>query len=468
MNIKSSEDNIQKIGNYKVAEVDYKEISGEILYALEETFAGEVPLLSSDEMKDLAEAYSMEQTDDAIKALGQELTTGAFLLYSIEEDSDSYVLTIIPADTEEAFLKDMKELKRKATRMVQPRKKFGSPAKRIDFGKRLKGTVIDFDSDQYIFKVDGTDDIFYTDGLSGDDGDDGALIVYFDPQPVVIAKCPKLINALRYSDGRYAAVLLNPERESLSSGLTDKTSYIAVGEKLEDISDWKSIAQIEYDKGFVEDIIWFGEDLFLASNYQVYVIRNAMSDAPKVETVFKCESHSLHAGFFVVADTLYLYMDGKIRAWNEGGFLKKAGFNKCIYSSSSDDISEALAINDKELAFTENTSYKDSDGIPMMDVIVLNVHDMKKRKISIPRGWLASVKKGELISLCSGHERVKDKKKFPLMVTVDIESGERKALPYGCLGPDEINSVYKTRDGRLLLHTDERIILPDDPEAFMK
>ena len=89
--------------NYKFVEVDYKAGSEDVLYALRETFRDEVPELDSDAMISLAENYSMEQTLDVIKAFGQELSK-SYLLFTVEDDSDSYVMTIIPRDEEDAFV----------------------------------------------------------------------------------------------------------------------------------------------------------------------------------------------------------------------------------------------------------------------------------------------------------------------------------------------------------------------------
>lgn len=461
---------MRKIGNYKVAETDYKAGCEDVLYVLKETFGEEVSLLTSDEMQKLAEEYSQEQTEDAIKALGQEITTISYMLYSIEEDSDSFVLTIIPAESQDAFLQDMSDLKLKTKCMVQPRKKFGSPAKRMDFGERLKGTAIDIDGRQSIFPMEGAEDIYYARALPGDNGYGKTSVLYFDPQAVVIATYPKLINALAHKDGKYAVIGLNPKRESVSSGLTDKTSYIAVGEKLEDISEWKSIGNIEYDRSFVDRCIWFGEDLFLANAYKVYVIRKAMSDDPKIEMVYSIESHSSQTRFFIRKDSLYLLMNGKILRWNDKGFLKKAGFNKCIFEmkTSANGIAGIYAINEKEVAFVEPDAITKSDEVPMMDITVLNTETQKTRKIHTYRGWLFSVRSGELIVLCNGHDRVKDKKKFPLMTIIETESEKQKILPYGCLGSAEISSVYKTRNGELLLHTDKEILLPEDLKLLLK
>ena len=103
---------MENIENYKFVETDYKAESKDILWALQETFRNEVPKLDSDDMISLAENYSMEQTLDVIKAFGQEISS-THLLYTIDEDSDSYVMTIIPRDDEEVFVGKMKELKEK-------------------------------------------------------------------------------------------------------------------------------------------------------------------------------------------------------------------------------------------------------------------------------------------------------------------------------------------------------------------
>lgn len=102
------------IGGRKVAEVDYKADARNILFALQDEYGNEVPALFSENMKSLAENYAHEQTEDALKALGQEITLAHYLLYTIEEDSDSYVLALISEEEEQDFVQEMKTLKRKA------------------------------------------------------------------------------------------------------------------------------------------------------------------------------------------------------------------------------------------------------------------------------------------------------------------------------------------------------------------
>lgn len=65
---------METIGGRKVTEVDYKADAKDILFALQETYGNEVPALFSENMKSLAENYAQEQTEDILKALGQEKT----------------------------------------------------------------------------------------------------------------------------------------------------------------------------------------------------------------------------------------------------------------------------------------------------------------------------------------------------------------------------------------------------------
>jgi hypothetical protein len=136
--------------------------------------------------------------------------------------------------------------------------------------------------------------------------------------------------------------------------------------------------------------------------------------------------------------------------------------------TSANGIAGIYAINEKEVAFVEPGGITKSDEVPMMDITVLNTETQKTRKIHTYRGWLFFVRSGELIVLCNGHDRVKDKKKYPLMAIIERESEKQKILPYGCLGSAEISSVYKTRNGELLLHTDKDILLPEDLKLFLK
>ena len=456
---------MEKIGNYKFAETDYKAESRDVLFALQEEFRNEVPALDSDDMISLAENYSMEQTLDVIRAFGQELSA-THLLYTVEEDSDSYLLTIIPKAEEDAFVSEMKELKRKAKLMLQPRKKAGSPAKRFDFGKQLKGKVIKFEGNKYIypFAVEG---IYCLMPYSYDDTK-VCDVFYFDPQPVIIKSTTRQIGCLASKDGCYAICFTKLG--------ADPTSYIAIGKKLEDISIWETISKLERDEKYptinhICDCIWYCSDLFLVTVNRVFRIKNAMNGESELTTVLEFPvDYSLSSGFFIVNDTLFVLIQGKIFEWTKRGLLKKEGFKKCIFEmeSSPHGSGRVFVINDEEVAFAEPKQFVRSSEIQKRSLIILNVKTHKVRKVECFKGSLTSVEKGKVIVLCSGHDIVKEKKDLPLMVIMDLNTGEQKTLPYGCLGSSEIHDVYLTKDNELLLETDKGIIYPENLDEFLK
>lgn len=457
---------MEKIGNYKFAETDYKAESRDVLFALQEEFRNEVPALDSDDMKSLAENYSMEQTLDVIKAFGQELSS-THLLYTVEEDSDSYVMTIIPKDEEDAFVSEMKVLKRKVTLMLQPRKKAGSRAKRFDFGKQLKGKVIKLNGNKLIFSF-SLDRTYYSVPLSWNDKEKSNEFFYFDPQPVIIQSTMRQIDYIAEKDGHYAVCFTNPG--------PDPTSYIAVGNKLEDISKWETIGKIERDEEYptinhICDCIWYGSDLFLVTVNKVFRIKNAMNDGSELTTVLEFPvDYSLSSGFFIVNDTLFVLIQGKIFEWTKRGLFKKEGFRNCIFEmeSSPHGSGHVFVINDEEVAFAEPKQFSRSSEIQKRSLIILNVRTHKARKVECFKGSLRSVEKGKVIVLCSGHDMVKEKKDLPLMVIMDLNTGEQKTLPYGCLGSSEIHDIYLTRYNDLLFETDKGIIYPENLDEFLK
>ena len=179
--------------------------------------------------------------------------------------------------------------------------------------------------------------------------------------------------------------------------------------------------------------------------------------------------HSLSAGFFIVNDTLFVLIQGKIFEWSKRGLFKKEGFNKCIFEmeSSPHASGHVFVINDEEVAFAEPKQFARSSEIQTRQLIILNVSTRKVRKIECYKGSLCSFEKGKVIVLCSGHDLLKEKKDLPLMVIMDLNTGEQKSLPYGCLGSSEIKDIYFTRDDSMLLKTNNSIIYPENLEEFL-
>lgn len=90
-------------------ETDWKSESEDVLYAVREGLGAAFPELAGENFDALAENYAAEETEDFINALGQKLSMYGLMLYQIASDSDSYLLTVIRAEEEDAF-KTMKRL----------------------------------------------------------------------------------------------------------------------------------------------------------------------------------------------------------------------------------------------------------------------------------------------------------------------------------------------------------------------
>ena len=136
--------------------------------------------------------------------------------------------------------------------------------------------------------------------------------------------------------------------------------------------------------------------------------------------------------------------------------------------SSPHASGHVFVINDEEVAFAEPKQFARSSEIQTRQLIILNVRTRKVRKVECYKGSLCSVEKGKVIVLCSGHDLLKEKKDLPLMVIMDLNNGEQRSLPYGCLGSSEIKDIYLTRDKRMLLETDKGIICPENLDEFLK
>lgn len=72
---------------------------------------------------ELLENYAAENTLDFINAMVQEISAQGHLLYEIDVDSDSYLLTIIPAEAEEELKSILKEQRKRGILRKQARRK---------------------------------------------------------------------------------------------------------------------------------------------------------------------------------------------------------------------------------------------------------------------------------------------------------------------------------------------------------
>lgn len=125
--------------SFPPAYTDHNTPSPDILFVLRDSYQTACSFLAESAFDDLAENYAAEEPEDFLDALGQELTCYGHALYELSTDSDSYALVILPEERIEEFKDGLKDedKKQKATQHKQARRKPGTPAKRINLGKRL-------------------------------------------------------------------------------------------------------------------------------------------------------------------------------------------------------------------------------------------------------------------------------------------------------------------------------------------
>ena len=457
------------IGSRKVTEVDWKAESEDILFALQETFGAEMPALFQENMKTLAENYAKEQPEDVLKALGQEITLTQYFLYIIEEDSDSYVLTLVREEEAGGFEQEMKDLKRKVKKQLQPRKKPGSAAKRIDLGKRLPYQVYDMPGDFRFDTQAPIDGLYLVNNLSFGVQNIESGLLSLDPEPHLVYRIPKYIEHLTGENGRYGTIWKNPEKGE-DNGLKDKASYIAVGKDLSNITEWEVIHR---DESCIWEVCYlYGEDLFLAGRNKAAVVKNVLSSNRRLKILLESKENELtFPKLFQVKECLYLYMQRKFYRWQSGGFLKKEGFKSVVYEVKTQTIGKIVPVNDENVAFIErNHSIPRSSEVRMTSITILNPETGTVKKIPCPVGNLASVEENCILVLCSGHDMLKNKKDLPILLSIDLKTGERLELPFGSMGTSELVNVYRSPEGRMVLRTYEhnRVYYPENLEGFMR
>lgn len=147
--------------------------------------------------------------------------------------------------------------------------------------------------------------------------------------------------------------------------------------------------------------------------------------------------------------------------------MKKEGFNKVVYNIKTKTIGDIIPVGDEEVAFVEkNYGVSRSKEIEMMEITLLNVEIGKVRKFPCFGGKLTSIEDGKLLVLCTGHDMVKNKQELPVLISIDVKTGERLELPFGSMGNKELRSVYKTLEGHMVFLTigDDRVYYPGNVE----
>ena len=450
---------------------DYNTPSPDILFALRETHQDAYPFLSESVFDDLAENYAAEEPEDFLDALGQELTCFQHVLYELPTDSDSYALTIISEDKIEEFKAELKAQKQKATQRKQAKRKAGTPAKRIDLGKRLPCDKMALAAGYKVhLTMDCIDEILWLDyNMSVENGASNtrrycsAFLNIKEWPPKQSTDIELLVRKIaKRPDGVFAALVHN-NTVNESGYLADNNTAIVTGTDIAKIEEWQYIhkdSNLEWSA-----MKWFEEELFAADKNCVYRIKNITDFPNSCEKVLELKGGDVRwfPKFFMLGDRLYLFMHQSIYEWGKKSGLFKKGFEfKKIYTIDGFNAWDFVPVGDSKVAF-------------------------QVRPKSVPRGETES--KLTLLDLATGKEShypchygyvrkwtdsricvlpIDVTSKMPIIECFDFNSGERKNLMYGALGKDSVRDIYETSCGTILESSEKNIYRTTELWEFME
>ncbi len=357
--LKMEVNKLKKYIDYFV-EVDWKSESEDILYAIREMYGKLYNDIMKRNFDELAENYAQEETEDFINALGQELSSENLLLYEIDEDSDSYVLVVIPTEEENDLKNYLKNNKRKGKIKKQPRRKLGNIAKRIDLGKRIV-------CEKYLMPKDYAIN-FATSGLNP------SLILYymcfkprkFDAAILDISNWPPqkgedLGIYVRFFvdceiNGKFACVLDTTLDEN--GILIDKRKKLIYGYDINNMKEWKCLcSDLSID---INEMIYFDDILFLANQESVYMVNDINNFNNSITKImdFEESSNYWYPKFFICNDNLYLHMHQCIYKFEKHHKLFKTiyGFKE-IYTINEFNVGYIKVVEDNTIAFQVRPQY---------------------------------------------------------------------------------------------------------------
>ncbi len=450
---------------------DYNTPSPDILFALRDTHQSAYPFLSESVFDDLAENYAAEEPEDFLDALGQELTCFQHTLYELETDSDSYSLIIISEDQIEEFKAELKAQKQKTQQRKQTRRKAGTPAKRINLGKRLPCDKMTLAAG-YRVKLTGAciDEMLWLDyNMSVENGATNtrrycsAFLDIKEWPPKQSTDIELLVqNIAKRPDGLFAALVQN-NTVNESGYLADKNTEIVTGTDIAQIEKWQCVHKASNPEWSA--MKWFEGELFAAEKNCVYRIKNITDFENSREKVLELKGGDVRwfPKFFILGDRLYLFMHQSIYVWRKksGLFRKDYEFKK-IYTIDGFNVWNFVPVGDSKVAFQVRPKSVPR-GKTESRLTLLDFTTGKESHYPCHYGYVRKWTDSRICIL-----PIDVKSKMPIIECFDLNSGERKHLMYGALGKDSVRNIYETSCGTILEGKEKNIYRTTELWEFME
>ena len=459
--------------SFPPAYTDHNTPSPDILFVLRDSYRTACPFLAKSIFDDLAENYAAEEPEDFLDALGQELTCYGHALYELSTDSDSYALVILPEKRIEEFKDALKaeDKKQKATQHKQARRKPGSPAKRINLGKRLPCDKMALAAG-YGVKLTGDciDEVLWLDYNMSTENEAASTrrycSAYLDLKewpPKQSADIELLVrNIAKRPDGVFAA-LVQKNAVNEKGYLSDKNVAIITGTDIAQIEKWPCVHKnLDSEWSAMQ---WFEGELFAADSNCVYHVKDVTDITNSCEKVLELKGGDVRwfPKFFVSGGRLYLFMHQSVYEWRKkSGLFKKGHEFKKVYTIDGFNAWDFVPVGDSKVAFQVRPKSVPR-GQTESKLTLLDLKTGKESHYPCHYGYVRKWTEGRICVL-----PIDVTSKTPIIECFDFDSGERRNLMYGALGKDSVRDIYEVSCGTILEGREKNIYRTTELWEFME
>ena len=328
--------------------LDWKTGIEEALHALRNHFGSKYSFLHDEKLDAVADNYAGEELEEQMKALGQQLTVYGAALYNLDRGSDEYGLFLVAQDDMEAFEAYAGENGHVIEQLRQPRKKFGSIAKKIKLSEKLPYALFNVPVHSYL-KFAGN---FVANTIrhyteQGGFSHKTQVCYNLETWPPKKSTSKEIINYVAYNRqyGIWAAIFGEDNTATslrVSSAPFEKKSWteIPFPEK-PDLEKWATDPAYKYYHADVLDVLteplWVGPDLLLAytrrhkpgsfaSVTHVWAVPNAANGGTECYKVTVTPPCALERGEYPhlaqTGNDTYVLLSGRFYTWANGELLE--------------------------------------------------------------------------------------------------------------------------------------------------
>lgn len=456
--------------------LDWKAGIEEALYALREDFGRRHSFLDDVKLDEVADNYAAEEPEEQMLALGQQCTVYGAALYNVDRGSDEYGLYLVLKDDMESFEACAQESGTTVTQLKQPRKKFGSIAKKIKHEDKLPYAKFKLPENSHIeFAGEFAANQIRHYTVQGAFSHKTSVSYNLATWPPRKQTNKDVINYVAYSPEyeMWAAVF---GEDSLNAKLKvsptpfEKRSWREIPfPETPNLAKWEADPAYKYYHGDVLDVLtrpmWVGADLVLAyirrhkpgsfaSVTHVWLVENAANGGSQCRKIMVTPPCALaHGEFPHLAQTLnntYVLLSGRFYAL-ENGELKDTGIEALTHTEF-----DAVPTGPHTFAYVAEGRLVEVDMYRSCSRFrEMRYMDYKAFMRKLNDDWAVILRYGYTNSA------------LDLAQFWRIKTDEWLRLKYGAFGKEGIKNIVQLNDGGILVQTGSELCKLEDLWGFL-